>query len=142
MQSTWAADSNTWAGNAYIWNNDTYQVTASMTQTNLTQSLLEDTVFPRGITVAGNFGMTGSTAHVMPAAITLENNATIAKTHTLGVPVTATLAGTGGMSTHTPIALSITMGMTSATSSSNKFLWNNEEEDTGTTWTKVSDPDE
>ena len=113
-----------------------------MTQTNLTQSLLEDTVFPRGITVAGNFGMTGSTAHVMPAAITLENNATIAKTHTLGIPVTATLAGTGGMSTHTPIALSITMGMASATSGSNKFLWNDEEEDTGTTWTKVSDPDE
>ena len=141
-QSTWAAANTTWANNPYNWSVNTYQVTANMTQTNLTQSLLEDTVFPRGAAIGGNYGMAGTTAHVMPALIQFNSNNTILNTHSVGVPVTATLSGTGGMSTHTPIALSMTMGMTSATSSSSQFLWNNEEEDTGTTWTKVSDPDE
>ena len=37
---------------------------------------------------------------------------------------------------------SATLGATTGTSSISNFLWNDEAEDTGTTWTKVSDPDE
>ena len=37
---------------------------------------------------------------------------------------------------------SATLSATSGASSSSNFLWNDITEDTGTTWTKVSDPDE
>ena len=75
-QSTWAAEGTVWSGNSNLWSNDTYQVTASMTQTNFTQSLLEDTVFPRSLSMGSNDGMTGTTAHVMVAPIELSGSNT------------------------------------------------------------------
>ena len=141
-QSTWSADSNTWSGNSNLWSNDTYQVTAAMTQTNFTQSLLEDTVFPRGVTIGGNYGMTGTTAHVMPATITLEESGTLsdsASHKAIGVITIAT--GLGDFKTNINFEESATLAATSGITSDNNFLWNDEEEDEDTLWTKISDPD-
>ena len=141
-QSTWSAEGTVWSGNSNLWSNDTYQVTASMTQTNLTQSLLEDTVFPRGVTLGGNYGMSGTTAHVMPASISLANSSDVANSQTAQLPVSGTLAGTSNIKNNVNFPESGTMGMTGSASSDNTFLWNDVEEDTDTLWTKISDPDE
>ena len=140
--STWAADSSTWSGNSYIWDNSTYQVTATMTQTILSKSLLEDTVFPRGVTIGGNYGMSGTTAHVMPASISLANAGDVANSQTAQIPVSGTLAGTSNIKNNVNFEESGTMGMTGSASSNNTFLWNDVAEDTDTLWTKISDPDE
>ena len=141
-QSTWSAEGTVWSGNSNLWSNDTYQVTASMTQTNLTQSLLEDTVFPRGVTIGGNYGMTGTTAHVMPAAITLDGEGDITDTGLLEMPVSSTLAGTSNIKNNVNFEESATMSLTGSASSDNTFLWNDVAEDEDTLWTKISDPDE
>ena len=140
--STWSADSSTWSGNSYIWDNSTYQVTATMTQTILSKSLLEDTVFPRGVTLGGSYGMSGTTAHVMPASISLANSGDVADSATLAMPVNGTIAGTSNIKNNVNFEESGTMGMTGSASSDNTFLWNDVEEDTDTLWTKISDPDE
>jgi hypothetical protein len=140
--STWSADSSTWSGNSYIWDNSTYQVTATMTQTILSKSLLEDTVFPRGVTIGGSYGMSGTTAHVMPASISLANSSDVANSQTAQLPVSGTLAGTSNIKNNVNFPESGTMGMTGSASSDNTFLWNDVEEDTDTLWTKISDPDE
>ncbi len=140
--STWSADSSTWSGNSYIWDNSTYQATATMTQTILSKSLLEDTVFPRGVTLGGSYGMSGTTAHVMPASISLANSSDVADSGLLAMPVTGTLAGTSNIKNNVNFEESGTMGMTGSASSDNTFLWNDVEEDTDTLWTKISDPDE
>ena len=139
--STWSADSSTWSGNSCIWDNSTYQVTATMTQTILSKSLLEDTVFPRGVTIGGNYGMSGTTAHVMPASISLANSSDVADSGLLAMPVTGTLAGTSNIKNNVNFEESGTMGMTGSASSDNNFLWNDVEEDEDTLWTKISDPD-
>ena len=141
-QSTWSAEGTVWSGNSNLWSNDTYQVTASMTQTNLTQSLLEDTVFPRGVTIGSNFGMSGTTAHVMPAAITLSESDAIANSASHVMPVSGTLAGTSNIKNNVNFEESGTMSLTGSASSDNTFLWNDVAEDEDTLWTKISDPDE
>ena len=141
-QSTWSAEGTVWSGNSNLWSNDTYQVTASMTQTNLTQSLLEDTVFPRGVTIGGSFGMTGTGAQVMPAAITLDGEGTITDTGLLEMPVSGIIAGTSNIKNNVNFEESATMGLTGSALSDNTFLWNDVEEDEDTLWTKISDPDE
>ena len=140
-QSTWAAADTTWANNPYTWSVSTYQVTANMTQTNLTQSLLEDTVFPRGITLGSNFGMAGTTAHVMPATATLNGEGTITDSGLLKMPVSGIIAGTSNIKNNVNFEESGTMGMASSASSDNSFLWNDVVEDEDTLWTKISDPD-
>ena len=140
-QSTWAAADTTWANNPYTWSVSTYQVTANMTQTNLTQSLLEDTVFPRGVTIGSNYGMTGTTAHVMPATATLDGEGTITDTGLLEMPVSGIIAGTSNIKNNVNFEESATMGLTSSALSDNTFLWNDVEEDEDTLWTKISDPD-
>ena len=140
-QSTWAAEGTAWSGNSNLWSNDTYQVTASMTQTNLTQSLLEDTVFPRGVTIGGNYGMTGTTAHVMPATATLDSEGTITDSGLLKMPVSGIIAGTSNIKNNVNFEESGTMGMSSSILSDNSFLWNDVAEDEDTLWTKISDPD-
>jgi len=141
-QSTWSAESTVWSGNSNLWSNDTYQVTAVMTQTNFTQSLLEDTVFPRSLSIGTNFGMTGTTAHVMPASITLDESGTITSSSSHAMPVTATITGlTGDMKNNVNFPESATLSMNSSASSENNFLWNDIEEDEDTLWTKISDPD-
>ena len=141
-QSTWAAEGTAWSGNSNLWSNDTYQVTASMTQTNFTQTLLEDTVFPRGVTIGGNYGMTGTTAHVMPASIILSESGTVADSASHVMPVSGTLAGTSNIKNNVNFEESGTMSLTGSASSDNTFLWNDVAEDEDTLWTKISDPDE
>jgi len=140
--STWSADSSTWSDNSYIWNNSTYQVTATMTQTILSKSGLEDTVFPRSLSMGSNYGMSGTTAHVMPASISLANSGDVADSATLAMPVNGTIAGTSNIKNNVNFEESGTMGMTGSASSDNTFLWNDVTEDTDTLWTKISDPDE
>ena len=140
-QSTWAAADTTWASNPYTWSVTTYQATANMTQVNLTNVVDEDTVLPRGITLGGNYGMTGTTAHVMPAAITLDGEGAITDTGLLKVPVSGIIAGTSNIKNNVNFEESGTMGMASSASSDNSFLWNDVVEDEDTLWTKISDPD-
>ena len=140
--STWAADTSAWSGNTYIWNNNTYSETATlagngtfatthtasfpvsvtMTQVILSELNEEDTVFPRSISMGTNVGMTGVGQLAIPVTATLANGQTIKMN--INFEELATLAATSGIS------------------SDNSFLWNDITEDTGSTWTKVSDPDE
>ena len=142
-QSTWAAEGTAWSGNSNLWSNDTYQVTASMTQTNFTQTLLEDTVFPRSLSMGSNFGMSGTGAQVMPAAIELDGNGTLTSSQVAKMLSAATLAtGLGDFKTNINFEESATLAATSGISSDNNFLWNDVAEDEDTLWTKISDPDE
>ena len=140
-QSTWAAADTTWANNPYTWSVSTYQVTASMTQTNLSSVIDEDAELPSGAVLGSNYGMTGTTAHVMPAAITLDGEGTITNTGTLKMPVSGIIAGTSNIKNNVNFEESGTMGMASSASSDNSFLWNDVVEDEDTLWTKISDPD-
>ena len=140
-QSTWSAEGTVWSGNSNLWSNDTYQVTAAMTQTNFTQSLLEDTVFPRSLSMGSNFGMSGTGAQVMPALIELDGNGTLTSSQVAKMLSTATLATEQDMKFNINFEESATLAATSGISSDNNFLWNDEEEDEDTLWTKISDPD-
>ena len=141
-QSTWSAEGTVWSGNSNLWSNDTYQVTASMTQTNFTQTLLEDTVFPRSLSMGSNFGMSGTGAQVMPASIILSESGTVADSASHVMPVSGTLAGTSNIKNNVNFEESGTMSLTGSASSDNTFLWNDVAEDEDTLWTKISDPDE
>ncbi len=140
--STWSADSSTWSGNSYIWNNSTYQVTANMTQVNLSNAFGEDLDTSQLATIGGSYGMSGTTAHVMPASVLLNNTNTVTNSQTAQLPVSGTLAGTSNIKNNVNFEESGTMGMTGSASSDNTFLWNDVAEDTDTLWTKISDPDE
>lgn len=113
-----------------------------MTQTMLSKLNEEDTVFPRGVTIGGNYGMSGSTAHVMPESITLSESGTVADSASHVMPVSGTLAGTSNIKNNVNFEESGTMSLTGSASSDNTFLWNDVEEDEDTLWTKISDPDE
>ena len=140
-QSTWAAADTTWASNPYTWSVTTYQATATMTQVNLSSVIDEDAELPSGAILGGNYGMAGTTAHVMPASITLNNNNTITNSGLLKVPVSGIIAGTSNIKNNVNFEESGTMGMASSASSDNSFLWNDVVEDEDTLWTKISDPD-
>ena len=86
--------------------------------------------------------MSGTTAHVMPASISLANSGDVVDSATLAMPVNGTIAGTSNIKNNVNFPESGTMGMTGSASSDNTFLWNDVEEDTDTLWTKISDPDE
>ena len=140
-QSTWSAESTVWSGNSNLWSNDTYQVPAAMTQTNFTQSVLEDTVFPKSLSMGSNFGMSGTGAQVMPAAIEFSGNNTLTDSQVAKMLSTATLAAEQDMKFNINFEETATLAATSGISSINNFLWNDEEEDEDTLWTKISDPD-
>ena len=140
-QSTWAAADTTWANNPYTWSVSTYQVTASMTQTNLSSVIDEDAELPSGAVLGSNYGMTGTTAHVMPATATLDGEGTITDSGLLKMPVSGIIAGTSNIKNNVNFEESGTMGMSSSILSDNSFLWNDVVEDEDTLWTKISDPD-
>ena len=85
--------------------------------------------------------MTGTTAHVMPAAITLDGESNITDSGLLEMPVSGIIAGTSNIKNNVNFEESGTMGMASSASSDNSFLWNDVVEDEDTLWTKISDPD-
>ena len=141
-QSTWSADSYAWSGTPHTWGNATYTATATIAANNtfatvqnavypvavtMTQVILselneEDTVFPRSLSMGMSSGMTSTGLLAIPVTATLANGQTIKMN--INFEELATLAATSGIS------------------SDNSFLWNDIAEDTGTTWTKISDPDE
>ena len=139
MQSTWAADTNTWASTSYNWNNNSYPVTAAMTQVNLTNVLDEDTVFPRSLAYAGNYGMSGTGAIVFSKSATLSNTNTIANTSTVAMPVSTVLGTSNNLVNNVNFPESIALGANSSVSGSSVFLWNDEAEDTATTWSASTD---
>jgi len=140
-QSTWAAADTTWANNPYTWSVSTYQVAANMTQTNLSSAGSEDLDTSQLATIGGNYGMAGTTAHVMPSTATLNGEVVITNTGALKVPVSGIIAGTSNIKNNVNFEESGTMGMASSASSDNSFLWNDVVEDEDTLWTKISDPD-
>ena len=141
-QSTWAAADTTWAASPYTWSVSTYQVTANMTQVNLSNAGSEDLDTSQLATIGGNYGMAGTTAHIMPAGIVLGNTNALTINQTAALPVSGTLAGTSNIKNNVNFEESGTMGMTGSASSDNTFLWNDVTEDEDTLWTKISDPDE
>ena len=141
-QSTWAAANTTWANNPYSWSVATYQVTANMTQTNLSSAGSEDLDTSQLATIGGNYGMAGTGAQIMPALAQMDNNNTLVINQTSKMPVAGTLAIGNTIKNNVNFEESGTMGMASSVSGNNTFLWNDVTEDEDTLWTKVSDPDE
>ena len=141
-QSTWAAANTTWAASPYTWSVSTYQVAANMTQVNLSSAGSEDLEQSLVATLGGNYGMAGTTAHVMPAAIQIDSSNAVVNSQVAKMPVAGTLAIGNTIKNNVNFEESGTMGMTGSASSDNTFLWNDVTEDTDTLWTKISDPDE
>ena len=141
-QSTWAAADTTWAASPYTLSVSTYQVTANMTQVNLSNAGSEDLDTSQLATIGGNYGMAGTTAHIMPSTAILGNTNALTINQTAALPVSGTLAGTSNIKNNVNFEESGTMGMTGSASSNNTFLWNDVTEDEDTLWTKISDPDE
>ena len=92
--------------------------------------------------MGSNFGMSGTGAQVMPASIGLSGSNTLTDSQVAKMLSTATLATElGDLKTNINFEESATFATTSGITSDNNFLWNDEEEDEDTLWTKISDPD-
>jgi len=102
--------------------NTIYPVAVTMTQVILSKLNEEDAIFPRSLSMGMSSGMTS--------------------TGLLAIPVTATLANGQTIKMNINFEENATLATISGISSDNTFLWNDIAEDTGSTWTKVSDPDE
>ena len=102
--------------------NTIYPVAVTMTQVTLSELNEEDMIFPRSLSMGMSSGMTS--------------------TGLLAIPVTATLANGQSIKMNINFEESATLATISDISSDNNFLWNDIAEDTGSTWTKISDPDE
>ena len=120
----WDTQTDTWAAYAGTWGyspNVITAVTADLTQINLSELHEEDA---KKLASAVYSLATGATA-----------------SGSISVPVSATLANNQNLKFNINFEESITITGTSNITSSNNFLWNDQEEDTSTTWTKVADPD-
>ena len=123
--TTWDLETATWASTTGIWGYTppvTLSVTASITQVMLNSLNAEDIEKIASALMPTDLGVSATVTLVMPVSGTLANEQDIL--FNINFEETATLAATSGVS------------------SDNSFLWNDIAEDTGTTWTKVSDPDE
>jgi hypothetical protein len=133
----------------------TYTLTANSSNTGLA-------LMPQSITIAANETFALAEDMVIPVSATLASSETFALAEDMLIPVEVTLA-TSNTQTGAANAIyvesitvaneqnmkfninfeeSIGLAMASNTTSINNFLWNDVTEDTGSTWTKVSDPDE
>ena len=121
----WAATSGTWAANPDNWNygapSVVITVAADLTQINLSELHEEDATKLASATLGTSVGATASGNLAVPVAITLSNNQ--------------------NLKFNINFEESITIEGTSNITSSNNFLWNDQEEDASTLWTKISDPD-
>ena len=141
-QSTWAADSNTWASDPYTWTVSTYTATATLGADN-TFSSSQTAAFP----VTANmtqviFSELNEEDAIKLASATMGTSVGTTASSNVIYPVAGTFANTQTIKNNVNFEESATMSITSNTSSENNFLWNDEEEDTSTIWTKVADPDE
>ena len=114
---TWAAHTGTWGYTPSI----AIPVSADLTQINLSELHEEDAE------------KLASAVYGMATGATASGN--------VAVPVSITLSNNQNLKFNINFEESITISGTSNTTSSNNFLWNDKEEDTSTTWTKVADPD-
>ena len=140
-QSTWSAKATTWATDTNLWYNDTYQDTATFSAANDT-SLGYNTKY----VVAANMTQTiFSELHeedaikLASAILGLSSGATASAS--ILAPVVASLSNTQNLKTNINFEERATISMAGSISSDNNFLWNDNAEDTSTTWTKVADPD-
>jgi len=121
----WAATSGTWAANPDNWNygapSVVMTVAADLTQINLSELHEEDATKLASATLGTSVGATASGNLSVPVSITLSNNQ--------------------NLKFNINFEESITIEGTSNITSSNNFLWNDQEEDASTLWTKISDPD-
>jgi len=141
-QSTWASKATTWATDTNVWANTTYQDTATISG-NSSINLGYNTKYP----------VTADLTQIILSELNEEDAiklATSILSATLGttaaasiqIPVSGTLSNTQNIKNNVNFEESGTISMNASTSSDNNFLWNDEAEDTSTTWTKVADPDE
>jgi hypothetical protein len=122
--SVWSTTSETWAASTDTWNYGAtvaIPVSADLAQINLSELHEED-------------------AEKIASAVYALATGAIAS-GSVSVPVSATLANNQNLKFNINFEESITITGTSNITSSNNFLWNDQEEDTSTTWTKVADPD-
>ena len=123
--TTWNLETSTWdttTGSFGYAPNVTLSLAANITQTMLSGLNAEDVQKIASAAMPTTMGVGATVTIVMPFIGTLASEQLIK--NNINFEESATLSATSG------------------TSSSSNFLWNNEAEDTGTTWTKVSDPDE
>jgi hypothetical protein len=123
--TTWDLDTSTWASATTYWGYAPpvkLNVTAEITQVMLNKLNAED--------------IQKIASALMPTEMG------VGATVTLVMPFSGTLESEQDMKFNINFEESATLSATSGTSSSSNFLWNDIAEDTGSTWTKVSDPDE
>jgi hypothetical protein len=123
--TTWDLETATWASTSSSWGYTppvTLAVSANITQVMLSSLNAEDVEKIASALMPTDLGVSATVTLVMPVSGTLANEQDIL--FNINFEETATLAATSGVS------------------SDNSFLWNDIAEDTGSTWTKVSDPDE
>ena len=123
--TTWNLETSTWdttTGSFGYAPNVTLSLAANITQTMLSGLNAEDVQKIASAAMPTTMGVGATVTVVMPFSGTLANEQSIK--NNINFEESATLSATSG------------------TSSSSNFLWNDIAEDTGSTWTKVSDPDE
>jgi hypothetical protein len=124
--TTWDLEIETWTTTSGSWGyapSLIQAVTANMTQTIFSKLNEEDV------------------EKIADATIALQSGAIA--TGNIQIPVSATLDMEDlNIKNNINFEESASFSATTGTTSINNFLWNDEAEDTGTTWTKVSDPDE
>lgn len=122
--SVWSTTPETWAASTDTWNYGAtvaIPVSADLAQINLSELHEEDAEKIASAVYSLATGATASGSISVPVSVTLENNQ--------------------NLKFNINFEESITITGTSNITSSNNFLWNDQEEDTSTTWTKVADPD-
>jgi hypothetical protein len=133
----------------------TYALTANSSNTGLalmpqsitiaaneTFALAEDMVIPVSATLASSETFSLAEDMVIPVEVTLAISNTQTETGNAIYVESITVANEQNMKFNINFEESVGLAMASNTTSINNFLWNDIAEDTGSTWTKVSDPDE
>ena len=124
--TTWDLETATWTDTTGTWGYTppiAVPVTATLTQVISSLTGAEDAEKLASILLALSSGVTASGSIIAPVSLTIATEMGDFKTN-INFEELATLAAISGIS------------------SDNNFLWNDIAEDTGSTWTKVSDPDE
>jgi len=123
--TTWNLETSTWASTTGSWG---YAPPVTLAvSANITQVMLS--------------GLNAEDVEKIASAL-MPTDLGVSATVTLVMPFSGTLANEQDMKFNINFEETATLGATSGITSINNFLWNDEAEDTGTTWTKVSDPDE
>jgi hypothetical protein len=102
----------------------------TMTDTGLAE-------MPMTIAMGSNNTMTDSALALMPMSVTLATSKTLVAGANAIYVESITMANEQNMKFNINFEESVGFAMASNTTSINNFLWNDEAEDTGTTWTKV-----